>query len=134
MTHSRSPWRIRFIILFGLLAVLTGCNYRQGWVEVTYSDRTQATYTLFNGQKEQVINLEAGEGLTLAYDLAIAKGSLTLQIVDPDRTVVWEGSFTETSTGDTSFTVANEGVYRLVISGNRTRGSFDLHWEITEND
>ena len=134
MVYSRRSWRIRCVVLVGLLTVLTACNYRQGWVEVTYSDSMRATYALFDGQSGMAVDLAAGEMMTLAYDLEIIKGSLSLQIVDPDRTVVWEASFSESSAGSASVIVENEGSYRLVVIGNSTKGGFDLHWEIVGID
>ncbi len=134
MAYSRTSWRFRFVVMVGLLAALTACNYRQGWVEVTYSDRMRATYTLFDGKSGTTVDLAAGEMLTLVYDLEITKGSVSLQIADPDRRVVWEDSFNENSTGRTSVTAENEGLYQLVVIGDSTRGGFDLHWEILGND
>ena len=134
MMHSRTPWRIRSVAILGLLAVLSACNYHQGWVEVTYSDRMRASYTLFDGQSGTAVDLAAGETMSLAYDLEITKGSLSLQIVDPDRMVVWEDSFSESSVGSASVTADNGGSYRLVIIGKSSRGGFDLHWEIVGID
>jgi hypothetical protein len=134
MVYSRRSWRIQFVVMVGLLAVLTACNYRQGRVEVTYSDRMRATYALFDGQSGMAVDLAAGEMMTLAYDLEIITGSLSMQIVDPDRTVVWEDSFNESSTGSASVTAVIEGSYRLVVKGDSTKGGFDLHWEIADKD
>jgi hypothetical protein len=134
MAHSRPHWRIWTIAVLILLSILTSCNYRQGWVEVTYSDRMLATYSLFDGQSRTTVGLAAGEMMALEYDLEITKGSLSLQIVDPDRVVVWEDSFSESSTGSTSITAEIEGRYHLVVIGDSTKGGFDLRWEITGND
>jgi hypothetical protein len=132
MIHGRHRWWIWTIIILGFLSFLTGCNYRRGWVEVTYSDRLRATYSLFNGQNGATVGLAAGESVSLTYDLEISKGSITLQVIDPDRKVIWEEDFCEDGTGSTSIPAALEGKYQFVVLGEKTRGSFDLHWEITE--
>lgn len=103
-------------------------------MEVTYSDRMWALYTLFDEQSGIAVDLAAGEKMPLAYNLEITKESLSLQIVDPDRTAVWEDTFTVSSVGSASVTAENDGSYRLVVIGDSTGGGFDLHWEIVDKD
>ena len=130
MMHSRFYKRIWLVVVLGFLLVLTACNFRQGWVEVTLSDRIRATYSLFDGQNGTNVELASGEVLTLEYDIEITKGDLTLQIINPDKVVIWEESFNENAAGNTSITAEIEGVFQLVEIGEMTGGGFDLHWEI----
>ncbi len=80
MMWFRRPWRIRSVAILGLLAVLSACNYRLGWVKVTSSDRMRASDALFDGQSGTAIDLAAGEKMSPAYNLEITKGSLSLQM------------------------------------------------------
>ena len=135
MNRTRNNWWILPFIIISLLVILTGCNYRQGWVEMTYANRMRATYSLFDGQHGTAIGLIAADGtMTLTYDLEITKGNLSLQILNPGREVVWEDTFSESTKGSTSFTAEIDGRYRINVVGGETAGGFDLHWEIVQND
>ena len=122
------------LLVLIILLLLASCNYRQGWVEVTYRDRIQATYAFFDGQHGTSVEVPAGDRLMFAYDLEVFKGRLSLQIHDPERRVVWEAEFTENSSGSFSFTAKTGGLYRLIVLGEETGGGFDLNWEITGAD
>lgn len=134
MRRSQQRWIIFTIVVLFSLSMLSACNYRRGWVEVMYTDRMRATYDLLDGQHGTTVTLAAEEVMTLEYDLEVTKGSLSLQVVAPDKDMIWEGNFHNSSTGSISVSAPIEGRYRLLIIGDETSGSFDLHWEINDLD
>lgn len=134
MTRSQHRGWVWILIVLIILLLLASCNFRQGWVEVSYRDRIQATYAFFDGQHGTSVEVPSGDRLMVEYDLDVSKGRLSLKILDPERRVVWEAEFTENSSGSFSFTTETGGLYRLIVIGEESGGGFDLNWEITGDD
>ena len=125
----------KVLILLTLLPMilLTSCSKTQvGWVGNNYGNTFNATYMLFDGQEKERIQVDAGDVFTLSYDLSVEDGALSLQITDPDKTVLWEETFLKDDEGDFSFTSQASGRYILTITGDQAKGGFDLTWDVSE--
>jgi hypothetical protein len=126
----------KFLGLLLLLISLTlpACTRKVGWVETNIGNTFSARYRLFDGMQTDIIRLETGESVILAYDIEVLEGSVTLQITDPNRDHVWESKFTQNEKGELEFTSEMDGRYQINIIGEETEGSFDLQWEIVDQN
>jgi hypothetical protein len=125
----------KHLILLLLLPVflLTSCSRTQvGWIEMNYGNTFEASYRLFDGEERERIQIDAGDTLSLSYDLNVKDGALSLQFVNPDGDTLWEETFLEDGEGVFDFTAEASGRYTLVVAGDNTEGNFDLSWEISE--
>ena len=115
-----------------LISLLTACTRQVGWVGLNYLNSIDVSYQLFDGKKVERIQVDAGDNFTLDYDVEVDDGALRLELVDPDREVVWEASFLEDNEDAMRFQVEKSGRYTLRIDGDQTKGGFELHWETTD--
>ena len=125
----------KYLILLLVLPVflLTSCSTTKiGWVEMNYGNDFEASYQLFDGEERERIQLDAGDTISLSYELNVEDGALTIQFVDPDGDTVWEETFLEDEENVFDFTAEASGRYSLVVAGDNAEGSFDLTWDISE--
>lgn len=120
------------IISLILTALLTACTRQVGWVGLNYLNTIDVTYQLFDGKKVERIPVNAGETFNLIFDVDVDEGALHLDLLDPDRNVVWEASFLEDSEDEMSFKADQSGRYTLRITGDQTNGGFELRWETND--
>ena len=120
------------LITIILLTMLTACTRKVGWGGSNIGNSFDATYQLFEGEETEKIRLSNGARFSLNYDITVEEGVLTLQIRDPNKTLIWEESFNENIQDSLSFPAEVEGRYTLDIIGDETQGGFDLQWEIEE--
>ncbi len=121
----------KFIALLALifLALLSACSRQVGWVGLNYLNTIDVSYHLFDGRKVEHIQVDAGDTFNLTYDIDVDEGALRLELLDPDREVIWEASFLEDNADEMHFQAEISGRYILRIDGDQTRGGFDLRWE-----
>jgi len=122
---------ITAIVLLTTSLLLASCSQSQirvGWIGNAIGDQTTAKYTTFSGTQEKAERLESGETLNLSYDVEVNKGTLTLQIQDPNHEVIWENAFTEDSSDSVMLLAEKAGKYTILIQGKRTGGSFAVSW------
>lgn len=113
--------------------VLTACgssSLRIGWRETSGFSRKTARYVTFDGVEKKNIRLQSGETLHMEWNAAVEKGSLTLEIQDPDQHTLWKESFTADDRGSIDLNVEKNGLYTLRIQGGSTGGGYELDWEI----
>lgn len=125
----------KYLILLLVLPVflLTSCSTTKiGWVEMNYGNDFEASYQLFDGEERERIQLDAGDTISLSYELNVEDGALTIQFVDPDGDTVWEETFLEDEENVFDFTAEASGRYSLVVAGDTAEGSFDLTWDVSE--
>lgn len=125
----------KYLILLLLLPVflLTSCSTTKvGWVEMNYGNDFEASYQLFDGEEREKIQLDAGDTISLSYDVEVEDGALTIQFVDPDGDAVWEETFLENEENVFDFTAEASGRFSLIVAGDNAEGSFDFSWEIGE--
>jgi hypothetical protein len=60
------------------------------------------------------------------------KGTLTIQIEDPDGALLWGVSLTQDAGDMVSMHVGQAGRHAVVVPGNDTSGRFDLSWEVEQ--
>lgn len=114
------------LLLFCLLIVITGCEKKVMYMWSNFGDQIKASYHHFHGTETKNITLEEGEILYLEYSSKVQEGSLTITLLDPDGKEV--AQLETNTTGTMQVEAASTGSYRLVIKGNKTKGSFDVTW------
>lgn len=118
------------LLLAGLLAGCQADTVEIGMVETKLANDWRASYTTFTGTKTDRLQAEAGQTLRLGYDVEVSKGTLTIEVQNPDDGVVWDLSLAEGDSGAVEVPVEQEGTYTLVLRGDDAGGSFDLTWNI----
>ncbi len=90
----------------------------------------QARYARFNGMKKDTFRANAGETLELDYAGQVDQGSLSLEIVDPDNSVIWEKTVQANQAETVQVPLEEPGRYAIRIVGDNTAGSWDLNWKV----
>jgi hypothetical protein len=89
-----------------------------------------AHFRYFDGNDSRPLSGDAGGDLTLRYDLEPEKGVLALHVLSPEGDVIWTRSATEPAVGSTAIPLPESGRYRVEITGERSRGSFDVNYHL----
>lgn len=122
---------LSLILLIPLLALtLTSCVRKVGWVGMNVGNEMKASYHLFDGPQTSTIHLDAGEEVTLSYEVTVDSGTLSLTLTDPDRQMIWEETFEDAGAGIFTFEADQDGRYALTTTGEETQGGFEILWEI----
>ncbi|MDZ7794139.1 MAG: hypothetical protein U5P10_10740 [Spirochaetia bacterium] len=128
---------IKRILLIGIPMLLLaigiktlGNESRLLWFERNSTDSTHASFFLFSGDKERAFKVEENEKVTVEWLPEIKKGSLQLSVKKPssEETIIFRQEQT------LSFTAEHKGKVRLLISGQDSRGKFEVNWSISSTD
>lgn len=142
-SHGSGLFIRRLTIVFLLIVTLSlgACNslgnlsrFEVGMIEFGGINQARASFGTLIGRKLWHESLEAGEALVLDFSAEINKGGLTIQIVSPEGSVIWELDLKEGDRVDSSVElVANDsGRYSIVVWGRKAGGSYDLSWRVEE--
>lgn len=121
-------------VLFGgillLLLLAVGCstsNLKVGYVSTGVGNTFTASYYYFDGIESRRIEGEPGEVITIAYNSEVKKGNLEMKIQSPTGELYLLP--TDINSEELmEIQVDKSGTYRLIILGERTRGSFSVAW------
>ena len=127
---GRTAFLISIILLAGLLTACEADRVAVGMRETNLPGQWQATYTTFSGTEVDTFSVDAGQTLVLEYETEVEKGSLTIQVENPDDEVLWDTSFDEGDADTVRVDLEQDGRYAIVLIGEDTGGSWDLEWEI----
>jgi hypothetical protein len=127
----------KVIILWILLIAvsLAACGIaakRLGWTCMNSLNELDCKYQLFTGQEVEGISLKKGESLEITADVQVEDGELMVNIQNPDGDFIWDPDFPGTSSDTFKFQAAEGGLYRLIVEGIETRGSFNINWQVLE--
>ena len=125
-------WMIGLMV--ALMASLTACSYgntqvRLGWVETSRSSGIEARFDRFDGMELRSLNLDVGDQLVIDFQAELDNGSLDVQMLDPDGSLVDEARFDKPGNARITVTAEDEGNYRIQIVGKGASGGFVVHWE-----
>lgn len=118
------------LLLAGLLAGCQVDTIEIGMVETHLPHDWRASYATFTGTKRDAFEAEAGQTLRLAYDVTVERGTLTLEVQNPDDEVVWDVSLQEGDSAAVDVPLERDGRYHLVVRGDDTGGSWNLSWDV----
>jgi len=114
------------------VALLTSCTRQIGWVGLNYGNTFDFSYQFFDGKETERIEMAAGDTFRLSYDIEVNDGALNLELIDPDRDVVWQMTFREDVNDVFEFIPETGGRYTLNVIGDGTNGGVELRWKIKD--
>ena len=109
-------------------------NLQIGMVESSGFNSTEARFHTLTGRKSWRENLGKGDTFSLEYDAKLEKGSLLLQVENPQGEVIWERTVAEgESAGEViELTAGESGTYTIAVVGDGAGGEYELAWEQVE--
>ena len=113
-----------------LLLLLVGCstsNLKIGYISSGVGNTLTASYYYFDGIESRKIEGEPGEIITIAYNSEVKKGNLEMKIESPTGEV-YPLPTEHNSEEIVEIFVDKTGTFRLIVMGERTRGSFSVSW------
>ena len=131
MNRKRTPWLLlAAFLLGGLLASCGSSSMEIGMMETHLPGNWQASYSTFTGRKSDTFQADAGQSLNLDCDAQVNRGTLEIQVEDPDDQVTWQRSLQVDLSDTVHIPLEKTGRYTLLINGNGTGGSWDLKWNV----
>lgn len=124
--------RLLSLAMLAMVVLLVGCgssSLRFGWHETSSRAHKAARYETFSGTEDATIRAEAGQTITLSYDVEVSKGSLGLALYAPDGTTLWEETFPADASDTVALRAPEDGRYTVRVVGVNTGGSFDISWQ-----
>jgi len=125
---------IKRILLFGIPMLLLaigiktlGNESRLLWFERNSTDSTHASFFLFSGDKERAFRVEVDDKVFIEWLPEIKQGDLQLSVKKPSS----KETMIITQEQTLSFTAEQDGKVKLLISGQDSRGKFEVRWSIT---
>lgn len=89
-------------------------------------------YRTFSGFEQGSLETKSAGSIDLEYDVAITKGSLTIQVMDPSEETLWEKDFDESAQGRVELEAEQPGRYQIFVQADDAGGSFELTWDVYE--
>ena len=107
---------------------LTSCASKIGSVGTSSDHHVKYSYMYFNDIVVRYISAQAENTIIINYASKVLQGNLILKVLNPDNSIIAE---LETNTQSVAeIKAVHAGVYQLVIEGIKTKGSYDVSWEI----
>ena len=125
---------IKRILLIGIPMLILaigiktlGNESRLLWFERNSTDSTHASFFLFSGDKERAFRVEEDNKVFIEWLPEIKQGDLQLSVKKPSS----KETMIITQEQTLSFTAEQDGKVKLLISGQDSRGKFEVRWSIT---
>ena len=131
------------LIVFLMVVLLAACNLpnfhlgklqvgeiRLGMAGSNQPGRMNYSFSTFTGFERGATQAEAGQILSLDYAASLQKGSLSLEIHDPDGETVWQTELSENVQESFEVLAGQSGWYAVVVRADNAGGSFDVSWEV----
>ncbi|MNN64217.1 hypothetical protein D3C81_1796480 [compost metagenome] len=122
-------------IFLGIMVLITitlsaACSKKVLFVGSSWGSKNkiEASYKLFTGTEERKVSLKNGETLAIDYQSEVEKGELTIKLYDPDDQLL--KSLGTNQSGNEGIGINKDGKYRLESSGNTTKGSYEIMYNI----
>jgi hypothetical protein len=128
----RTPWQFLLLALGFALASCGSSFTCRGCVENTRPGHVDYRYNFFNGTLTRNANADAGQTLTLDYAVTVDEGTLDMRVVEPGGQAVWQETFDTGANiaSSTQVDIQQSGRYQLIVEGHRTRGGFQIDWQV----
>lgn len=122
--------KLSLVSMMLAMVLMVGCtigSYRLQRGEIRFGDGyAVGAYTAFDGYKEQVIRLHAGDRLEIASSVASVSGNLRFSLLDTDRQTMRD----LTTDAATSVMITTDGRYRIRVEADEHQGGFSLYWTV----
>lgn len=128
-----------FAVMILSAMLLAGCE----GVSIPFTDRyidyegeggdgeASFTYREFSGLESWPVEAEAGDTLSISYEVEVTKGTLAFTLRDTAAdTILWQQISTEDAAGTDSVTLPEGGPFEMQVRGILTGGGYTLRWEV----
>ena len=109
-------------------------NYYEKWLKFqlirSSLDILSYSFEKFTGEEIGYIKAESEEILILEYVTEIEKGAIVIHVEDPDQQIIWEAFLQKNAEGTIQLSLREEGIYRIIVIGNNSGGSFHVSWTL----
>jgi hypothetical protein len=121
---------VSLVMLF-LSFSFTACSFHSGIrINSKYSSSKKymsASFTKLSEEDTKNIKLSKDDTLTITYTINIESGSLEISLYDPDETKIF--TLDDGKKGKEEVNISKSGTYKITVTGNDAKGSYDLNWE-----
>jgi hypothetical protein len=100
------------------------------WSGSSVRGHISAHFRYFDGNDSRPVSARAGGSLTIRYDLEPSKGVLALRLLSPEGNAIWARRASEPASGRTTIPLQASGRYRVEVTGEKSRGSFDVNYHL----
>lgn len=119
-----------------LIPACSTSSFTMGWSSSIQDQEMTASYATFSGTEYgPVFNADAGQTLTLEYDVVANKGSLTLSVQTLGGQSIWDQIISAEeggAEGKIEIVLPDSGQYKISVAGKRTGGSYAISWLLGE--
>jgi hypothetical protein len=134
--HSLSQVLIVLMSLF----LISGCSFhfgdlkigetRLGMVGSKSPGSLVYSYRTFSGFESQDFQAEAGEMLEVSYHAVVERGSLTIEVQDPERNVIWSRTLDVSQEQSFTLPLEKSGRHGIIVHAKDASGSFEINWMV----
>ena len=119
------------VICLAFLMAFPSCS--ESDTRILYSgskvgDQISAAYELFSGIDKKTFIANEGDILSFSYVSSVEKGKLKMEIYNPDDILMT--SFSSNKTGTQELNIEKTGKHTIKITGNQTKGRYQISWKI----
>jgi hypothetical protein len=102
--------------------------YFRGYSGSSVGKKIKGSYQLFDGTKIKAISAKEGKTIVINYASEVQEGELTISVLDRSNNLVVNLETNTTGTKEINSDINQK--YLLVIKGTKTKGSFNVNWQI----
>lgn len=126
----KRKWVFMGISVLMIVILLASCEKKLMFVGSNFStkNKVEASYKLFTGTEERKVKMKNGQTLTINYQSKVEKGELTIKLYDPDDQLLKDLSTNKS--GAEELEANKDGIYRFRITGDNTKGSYEITYNI----
>jgi len=133
MNHKKNLYIFSLLLLAAvLLSACSPVSKRIGWFCINPKNELDCKYQFFTGQESKRISMQKNETLAITLDVEAESGDLRVFLQNPENETVWETDFNQTASDAFKVQAEDNGLYRLVVKGSETSGSFIIKWQILD--
>ncbi|RKD30528.1 hypothetical protein [Thermohalobacter berrensis] len=115
-------------IFITIIVLLVGCSsVKIGWVGTNVPGHIKAKFKSFTGEESGGFIAKKGQKVVLEYEINISEGGFSISVQGPDDNKVFSES---KGKGKEEITIEKDGMYKVIVKGNKAEGNFDIKWEV----
>lgn len=99
------------------------------WGNVNGKSYTSANYSEYSGFTYVKLLAMKPMNISLSYDIELKKGSLEMQVVDSNNTVVFTQNFEASEKGTAKVDLKQGEDYQIRFNGKQAKGSYFCQWK-----
>ena len=136
-TNKTQIYLLFTIFLIG--SVLSGCDFtskikigevRLGMFGDHQDSHLYYSYSKFTGVESDRLQAEKGQLIAFSYEVSVEKGSLIIELQDPNGEVLWNQVLETNAQDQLEIPVETTGIQSIIIQGKDAGGSFEVSWQV----